>query len=424
MASKASTDVVVFDLTLDDADDSKQVRPERIHHDSKQVSSERRVPLEASLEERKFSKGKLSQVNQTKVSSFFKATPKASTAFSSSTTTSLSMSIESPLPPGVVLIRSFMNMDEQNKVVKVVDELHERTPLYVQDYGSGSLKFFISSFGLHWSQLGYSLKRDDFDKVDVLPIPGLFADISSRAFSKNGPKPIQDAVNAGLLPYCPAFSSGLCNFYPCPADMPEGFKSHGGVVKLGNHRDDRETKEALDAGLPVLSLSLGDSADFNLYPTVKEWGDKLQAHLNFKKNKDGKGKGKEGADGGGGGGEYSESALQCKVKLNSGDLLLFGGPARRILHGITTFYKDTRPDGINMRSGRLNVTMRCDPWQLEKLKGRVEANQLRARLAEKPPWPMKIMKRERQKQEELREVKEPEEENLESDKKVKSKRSR
>ena len=37
---------------------------------------------------------------------------------------------------------------------------------------------------------------------------------------------------------------------------------------------------------------------------------------------------------------------------------------------------------------------------------------------------MKIMKRERQKQEELREVKEPEEETFESDKKVKSKLSR
>jgi len=367
-----------IDLTHDDDDVD----------DKKRLVSKKRVPLQASLEERVFSKGPLTMVTQPKMGNFFSAPA------SQPQRSHLSTSLDPPLPPGVVLVRGFMSIDEQNRVVETVDDLHSSTPLYVQNYGKGTLKFFISSFGLHWSNKGYSLRRDDFDQADVLRIPSLFADIASRAFGEVAPHSVRAAVNDGVLPFCPVFSSGLCNFYPPLEDMPVKYKPvNGGQVKLGKHQDNQESLESLAAGLPVLSLSIGNSADFKLFPTEVEWGDNLQAHLKFKSEGRGgsaKGKGvlgKRGRDeAAGGGSALTESDLQCEVTLNSGDLLIFGGSSRLVSHEISTFHKDSRPEGLKMRSGRLNVTMRCDPWTLETLRGKEEAKQLRASLAKTPSW--------------------------------------
>ena len=84
--------------------------------------------------------------------------------------------------------------------------------------------------------------------------------------------------------------------------------------------------------------------------------------------------------------EISEADLKCEVKLNSGDLLIFGGSSRLITHGINKFYENTRPEGVNIRSGRLNVTMRCDPWTIGKIKGEEEMNEILKKLHETPPW--------------------------------------
>ena len=380
---KEEPELESIDLTHDD-DDVDDKNPKRL-------LTKRRVPLEASLEERVFSKGRLTMVTQPKIGKFF---VQHSASASQPQRSLLSTSLDPPLPPGVVLVRGFMSLDEQNRVVETVDDLHSITPLYVQDYSTGNLKFFISSFGLHWCNKGYSISRDDFDQVDVLRIPSLFADIASRAFGEEAPQSVRAAVNGGALPFCPVFSSGLCNFYPPLEDMPVKYKpTGGGQVKLGKHQDKQESPESVRAGLPVLSLSVGNSADFKLFPTEKEWGDNLQAHLKFKSAGRGgsvKGRGVLGKRGrneaAGGGSALTESDLQCEVTLNSGDLLIFGGSSRLVFHEISTFHKDSRPGGLNMRSGRLNVTMRCDPWILAKLRGEEEADQLRASLAKTPSW--------------------------------------
>jgi alkylated DNA repair protein (DNA oxidative demethylase) len=86
-------------------------------------------------------------------------------------------------------------------------------------------------------------------------------------------------------------------------------------ARMGLHRDQDE--EAMDA--PVLSISLGDSAYFR-FGTV-----------NFR-------------------GETS------RLRLNSGDVFAFGGPARRMYHGIDRILPGTStllPGG-----GRINLTLR------------------------------------------------------------------
>jgi alkylated DNA repair protein (DNA oxidative demethylase) len=46
------------------------------------------------------------------------------------------------------------------------------------------------------------------------------------------------------------------------------------------------------------------------------------------------------------------------VVLESGDLFVFGGPARLAYHGVPRTLPGTGPDGIGLPSGRLNITLR------------------------------------------------------------------
>jgi len=46
------------------------------------------------------------------------------------------------------------------------------------------------------------------------------------------------------------------------------------------------------------------------------------------------------------------------IRLDSGDVLVFGGPARMIFHGVTKVHANNRPKSLCMVPGRLNLTFR------------------------------------------------------------------
>jgi len=46
------------------------------------------------------------------------------------------------------------------------------------------------------------------------------------------------------------------------------------------------------------------------------------------------------------------------VELRSGDLLVFGGPNRRIHHGVPRVASGTAPEGLGLPPGRLSITIR------------------------------------------------------------------
>jgi len=77
--------------------------------------------------------------------------------------------------------------------------------------------------------------------------------------------------------------------------------------------------------LPVVSFSIGDSAEF----LFGDWSDIDQAE---------------------------------KVTLESGDILIFGGKSRHVFHGVTAIHQNTAPKALleatNLRPGRLNLTFR------------------------------------------------------------------
>jgi alkylated DNA repair dioxygenase AlkB len=90
------------------------------------------------------------------------------------------------------------------------------------------------------------------------------------------------------------------------------------------HRDSEDPEHARhDTGPPIVSFTVGLSADFS-----------------YKRR--------------------FEDAGHDTVRLNSGDVLLFGGPARMIVHSVTSVVPRTMPPMMRgrMLHGRLNVTIR------------------------------------------------------------------
>ncbi|WP_406258766.1 alpha-ketoglutarate-dependent dioxygenase AlkB [Streptomyces chartreusis] len=91
---------------------------------------------------------------------------------------------------------------------------------------------------------------------------------------------------------------------------------YGADARMGMHRDGDEKSHA-----PVVSLSLGDTCVFRF------------------------------------GNTETRTRPYTDVELRSGDLFVFGGPARLAHHGVPKVYPDTAPPELGL-TGRLNITLR------------------------------------------------------------------
>ena len=89
---------------------------------------------------------------------------------------------------------------------------------------------------------------------------------------------------------------------------------------MGLHQDKDEGAASLEAGLPVVSVSLGDTARFLF------------------------------------GGLRRRDPVESRM-LESGDAFVFGGPARLRYHGVTRIVPGTAPPELQM-TGRFNLTFR------------------------------------------------------------------
>ena len=154
--------------------------------------------------------------------------------------------------------------------------------------------------GWHWYPYRYSRTRDDGDGGRALPFPPWLGRVARRA--------VADAAAID----------------PAVADDPAGFAPdvalvnwYGPGAKMGMHAD---TDEVVDA--PVVSLSVGAAAVFRFGTTA--------------------GRGRPWVD----------------VTLESGDVVVFGGPARRAYHGVPRLLVGTGDPSVAGLDGRLNVTVR------------------------------------------------------------------
>jgi alkylated DNA repair protein (DNA oxidative demethylase) len=151
--------------------------------------------------------------------------------------------------------------------------------------------------GWHWQPYAYSRTADDTDGAPVKPLPSEMIELARNA--------VRAAYGVGgpeASTYAP--DAAIVNLYARDA-------------RLGLHQDGEEPSAA-----PVVTISLGDACTFRL----------------------------AGVD--------SRTGPFTDIEMRSGDLLVFGGPNRRIYHGVPKVFAGTAPPDLDLPLGRLSITMR------------------------------------------------------------------
>jgi DNA alkylation damage repair protein AlkB len=197
---------------------------------------------------------------------------------------------------GLTLFQSRLPPAEQREIWAACRALADGpVPMYTPTVRGGRrMSVGMLCLGRHWNGLTYSYEntRSDFDGLAVPAVPPRFAEIARGA-----------AADAGF-----AMSPDLCivNFYSADA-------------KMGVHQDKDERPETIAAGIPIVSVSLGDAARFVI-------------------------------------GGLSRRDPTSAVVLRSGDVIVMGGPSRLRYHGVTRIMAGTAPEGTG--PGRFNLTFR------------------------------------------------------------------
>ena len=203
--------------------------------------------------------------------------------------------------PGAVWLQQWLSIDEQQALVSRCRAVMDGPGGgYVPTVrGGGKMRVRMVCLGRHWNPLTYTYTstRADHDDAPVGPVPDEWVALAKRV-----------AVDAGLAE-APAFSPDICliNFY-------------GADGRMGLHQDKDESADALKAGHPVISISLGDTARF-LFGGVKR-----------------------------------RDAVET-ITLQSGDVFVFGGPSRLRYHGVSRIVPGTAPAALGL-DGRFNLTFR------------------------------------------------------------------
>jgi alkylated DNA repair protein (DNA oxidative demethylase) len=197
---------------------------------------------------------------------------------------------------GLVLFQGRLAPVQQRELWALCRSLADGpVPMYTPTVRGGrKMSVGMLCLGRHWNGLTYKYedRRSDFDN---LPVPGIPPSLAALATAV--------AADAGF-----EMRPDLCimNFYTADA-------------RLGIHQDKDERTETIAAGIPIVSVSLGDAARFVV-------------------------------------GGLSRKDPVNPVILRSGDVLIMGGPSRLRYHGVTRIQPGTAPEGTG--PGRYNLTFR------------------------------------------------------------------
>lgn len=197
--------------------------------------------------------------------------------------------------PGAVHVPDWLTLDRQRELVLACRGwAGGPVPMRHTRMPNGSeMSVQTVCLGWHWMPYRYSRTADDVGGAPVAAFPPWLAELGRSA--------LKAAYGVRDDAYDP--DAALINFYDSAA-------------KMGMHQDKDEKSQA-----PVVSLSIGDSCLFRF------------------------------------GNTESRSKPWTDVRLESGDLFVFGGAARLAYHGVMKTYPGTAPPELEL-SGRLNITLR------------------------------------------------------------------
>lgn len=199
--------------------------------------------------------------------------------------------------PGAFHLRNYLSFDVQTEVAQQCLALGEEPAGFYTPIvrGGGVMSVRMLCLGRHWNARTYTYEdvRSDIDGLPAPPLPAGLSALAERA-----------ARDAGFT-YVP--DTCIVNLYTAAS-------------RMGLHQDKDESATSIADGAPVVSFSIGDTALFLF------------------------------------GGLRRRDPVQ-KIELKSGDLFVFGGPARLRYHGVTRIERGTAPPGLPVE-GRLNLTFR------------------------------------------------------------------
>ncbi len=199
--------------------------------------------------------------------------------------------------PGAFHLRAFLPPPVQHRLAAAVEALASGPAGFYRPRvrGDGYMHCDMLCLGRHWNARTYTYEPVRSDH-DGLPPPALPADLAHLALSAAA------AVGFTLSPdIC------LINRY-----------GHDG--RMGLHQDKDEDASAIEAGIPVVSLSLGDSARFLL-------------------------------------GGFRRREPTTAIELRSGDAFVLGGPSRLRYHGVARILPGSGPAAVGL-AGRISLTFR------------------------------------------------------------------
>ncbi|XP_052176181.1 uncharacterized protein LOC127790637 isoform X1 [Diospyros lotus] len=221
------------------------------------------------------------------------------------------------LRSGMLLLRRYISFNDQVKIVKACRNLGLGSGgFYEPAYrDGGKLHLKMMCLGKNWDPetCQYGDQRP-IDEAKPPVIPTEFCQLVTGAIQASHSYLREHTAVRGVEEVLPSVSPNICivNFYTKTG-------------RLGLHQDKDESQSSLNRQLPVVSFSIGDSAEF-LY------------------------------------GDQRDTDKADKVTLESGDVLIFGGKSRLIYHGVAAIFPDTAPkallDETNLIPGRLNLTFR------------------------------------------------------------------
>lgn len=205
--------------------------------------------------------------------------------------------------PGAVHLPEYLSLEQQRHLVDAFRQWASGpVPAHRTKVRGHEMSVRTVCLGWHWSPYRYTREAIDVNGAVVPPMPEWLVragrDAVRAAYGSNA-----EASPAGEEGgYTP--DTALLNYYDTTA-------------RMGMHQDKDERSLA-----PIVSFSVGDACLFRF------------------------------------GNTETRTKPYVDLRLESGDLFVFGGKSRLAYHGVPKIYPSTAPEGCGLAEGRLNYTLR------------------------------------------------------------------